>query len=87
MNERLTWSEIMEKYPDQWVGLSEVEWSGGENGGGGVVSAVVSHIGMSGDELFNIQIDTGGSTVGMYTNPLKAVGTGFPVGVIDIDIL
>ena len=26
MSERLTWEEIQEKYPDQWVGLAEVEY-------------------------------------------------------------
>ncbi len=24
--ERLTWKEIQEKYPDQWVGLTDVEY-------------------------------------------------------------
>lgn len=26
MGERMTWEEIQEKYPDQWVGLVDVEW-------------------------------------------------------------
>lgn len=26
MNEKLTWEQIQEKYPDQWVGLVEVEY-------------------------------------------------------------
>ena len=25
MEERMTWEEIQEKYPDQWVGLIDVE--------------------------------------------------------------
>ena len=26
--ERLTWAEIRVRYPEQWVGLADVEWSG-----------------------------------------------------------
>ena len=34
---RLTWEEIVEKYPDKWVGLSKIEWRNPAN----VRSAVV----------------------------------------------
>ncbi|MBR2214584.1 MAG: hypothetical protein IJ849_02360 [Selenomonadaceae bacterium] len=36
-SERLTWDEIVKKYPDKWVGLSKVDWRDGVN----VRSAVV----------------------------------------------
>ena len=39
MNERLTWDEIVEKYPDQWVGLVDVDWEDGAN----VRSAIVKY--------------------------------------------
>ena len=26
MEERLTWEEIVEKYPDQWVGMVSIDW-------------------------------------------------------------
>ena len=26
MSERLTWEEIQERYPDQWVGLADVKY-------------------------------------------------------------
>ena len=28
MTERMTWKEIQEKYPDQWVGLIDVKYIG-----------------------------------------------------------
>lgn len=37
--ERLTWEEIRERYPDQWVALSEVEYV--DDDGCNVESAVV----------------------------------------------
>ena len=39
MEKRMTWKEIEETYPDQWVGLTDVEWD--KPGGANVVSAVV----------------------------------------------
>ena len=26
MDERLTWEEIEKRYPNQWVGLTDVDW-------------------------------------------------------------
>ena len=40
---RLTWDEIVKKYPDKWVGMSDIDWEDGTN----VRSAVV--IGASDD--------------------------------------
>ncbi|MBR2216441.1 MAG: hypothetical protein IJ849_11910 [Selenomonadaceae bacterium] len=36
-NERLTWNEIAAKYPDKWVGLSQIDWEDDSN----IRSAVV----------------------------------------------
>lgn len=43
---RMTWEEIKKKYPDQWVGLSQVEWDGEAPN---VRSAVVEYVGKSRD--------------------------------------
>ena len=37
MAERLTWEQIQEKYPDQWVGLIDINWRNDAN----IESAVV----------------------------------------------
>lgn len=39
MHERLTWEEIQERYPDQWVGLVEVEYE--PNNKASIRSAVI----------------------------------------------
>ena len=39
MNERLTWKEIQDKYPDQWVGLTDVEYV--NNDGISIETAIV----------------------------------------------
>lgn len=51
--DNLTWSEIAAKYPDQWVGLTNVVR---EDDGVTVASAVVSKLGTM-DELFESQLD------------------------------
>ena len=33
MSERLTWEEIQERYPDQWVGLKKLYWHKNVEGG------------------------------------------------------
>ena len=39
MSNRLTWKEIVERYPDQWVGLVDINWKNEAN----VESAVVKY--------------------------------------------
>lgn len=63
MAKRMTWKEIQETYPDQWVGLSEVE-----NDGGGIASAVVKYTDKTDDELFDMQI-SGQDVQTIYTTP------------------
>ena len=36
-NQRMTWDEIVKKYPDKWVGLSQIDWENEAN----IRSAVV----------------------------------------------
>ena len=52
MGQRLTWEQIEKKYPDQWVGLTDIEWEDGAN----IKSAIVSYIGMSSADLLRKQI-------------------------------
>ncbi|MBR2216443.1 MAG: hypothetical protein IJ849_11920 [Selenomonadaceae bacterium] len=63
-NERLAWSEIVKKYPDKWVGMSQIEWKNDAN----VRSAVV--IGASDDgEEFMFRACDGEDVCAMYTTP------------------
>lgn len=77
MNNRLTWKEIQERYPNQWVGLTDIEYE--PDNDSTIKSAVVKYIDKAKDELTEMQIDTNGKLVGRYTTPdnvfqLGAVG-------------
>ena len=63
MNKRLSWDEIQKQYPDQWVGLTDVERDGAT-----VVSAIVKYIGKTRGELTMMQIDDD-SLYSCYTHP------------------
>ena len=65
--ERLTWHEIQEKYPDQWVGLTDVVNE--EDNYSTIKSAVVKYTGKSKSELTHMQILTKGEVIASYTNP------------------
>ena len=67
MSERLTWEQIQEKYPDQWVGLIEVEYE--PDNDATIKSAVVKYTDKSKNELTRMQIQTNGSLLGIYTTP------------------
>ena len=60
-NERLTWKEIVKKYPKQAVGLTEVEWVPGRFGE--IKSAVVSYTGETTHDLVNLQLGSKGKIV------------------------
>lgn len=47
---RMTWEEIKERYPDQWVGLVDVKYE--EDNDATIESAVVKYSDKTGDELF-----------------------------------
>lgn len=65
MGERLTWEEIKEKYPDKWVGLSQVEW---EDHAPNVKSGIVEYVGDSDDEPLSRQW-AGEDIFTLYTTP------------------
>ena len=46
-NKRMTWDEIVAKYPDKWVGLVDIDWKDGAN----VRSAVVKYTDQDADNL------------------------------------
>ena len=75
MAERLTWKQIQEKYPDQWVGLVDVQYRGDD--GISVESAVVKYTDKTKSELTRMVLK--GEIVSRHTNPeghlqLGAVG-------------
>ena len=67
MEERMTWEEIQEKYPDQWVGLIDVEYE--PNNDATIKNAVVKYADKSKYELTMMQIQTNGEILGRYTTP------------------
>lgn len=68
-NERLTWKEIEERYPDSWVGLNDVKFENDD--GANIETAIVSEIGTR-DELYDGQFSRGVQMV-TCTNPGKFV--------------
>ena len=73
MDERLTWDEIAEKYPDQWVGLIDVDWEDDAN----VRSAIVKYTDKSSSELLRLQIKDK-NLYSTYTTPDNLA----PLGVV-----
>lgn len=68
------WIYLPERYPYQWVGLSDVEWD--KPGGVNVVSAVVKYADKTEDELLDMQI-SGQDIITEYTTPQN-----FPYGQV-----
>ena len=63
---RMTWKEIVAAYPDQWVGLTDVDWKNEAT----VRSAVVKYTDKSSTELLSMQIDDNGHNLySVYTTP------------------
>lgn len=67
MGERLTWKEIQDRYPDRWVGLTEVEYE--PDNDATIRSAVVKFNDKSKSELTRMQIQSRGEILGRYTTP------------------
>lgn len=63
-NERLTWDEIVKRYPDKWVGMSKIDWEDEAN----VRSAVVLGASDDGDEFLERQF-SGDDVYTRYTTP------------------
>ena len=69
MNERMTWYQIQTLYPNQWVGLSDVEHE--PHNTSTIRSAVVLYTNKSKKELTMEQIKSKGKILARYTNPDK----------------
>ena len=67
MTERMTWPEIAKSYPNQCVGLTDVERE--PDNYSTIKSAVVLYTDRSKDDLLLEQIQTNGKIVARYTNP------------------
>lgn len=65
MTERLTWTEIQERYPDQWVGLVDVKYV--NNDGVSIESANVKYTDKPKSELTKLMLD--GEIISRYTTP------------------
>lgn len=62
---RLTWKQIQEQYPDQWVGLSDVQYVNDD--GASVESAVVKYTDKTKSELTRLVLK--GEIISRHTNP------------------
>lgn len=76
--ERLTWKEIQEKYPDQWVGLTDVEYYPDNNAT--IKSAVIKYTNMSKGELTRRMLN--GEIISRYTTPDRA----FQLGMVGVQL-
>ena len=74
MQERMIWTEIKEKYPEQWIGLADIDWENGAT----VRSAVVKYVGKNSTELLEIKFDNEPNLVVRYTSP-DSLG---PMGIL-----
>ena len=79
-NERLTWKEIEERYPDSWVGLNDIKFENDD--GANIETAIVSEIGTR-DELYDGQFSRGVQMV-TCTNPEKFVFSNWSLWLIMI---
>ena len=66
-NEPLTWAQIRERYPHQWIGVMDVETV--DETGATCELAEVIYTDRSRSELENIQFDTDGKVRAIYTTP------------------
>lgn len=62
---RLTWKQIQDQYPNQWVGLSDVQYV--DNDGISVESAVVKYADKTKSELTKMVLK--GEIISRHTNP------------------
>ena len=63
----MTWPEIAKAYPNQWVGLTDVERD--PDNYSTIKSAVVLYTNRSKDDLLLEQVQTNGKMIARYTNP------------------
>lgn len=73
---RLTWEEIQKKYPDQWVGLVEVEYEPDNNAS--IKSAIVKYTDKPKGELTQMMLN--GEIISRYTTPDNI----FQLGIVGV---
>lgn len=66
-DKHLTWKQIQEKYPNQWVGLVDIEYE--PDNDATIRYATVQYIGKDKNELTEMQIDSDGKVLARYTTP------------------
>ena len=76
MSERMTWDEIQKRFPDQWVGLVDVEWY--SDNVATVKSAIVKYTDKSKDELTMMMLR--GEIDARYTTPDNL----FQLGMVEV---
>lgn len=78
MADRMKWEEIQKKYPDQWVGLIDVEYV--DDDGISVESAVVKYTDKSKSDLTRLVLK--GEIISRYTTPDNI----FQMGMIGVQL-
>lgn len=76
MPERMTWPEIKQRYPNQWVGLTDVKWKNDSN----IESAVVKYTDKTSTELGFMQVKDD-NLISMFTTIYDDF---MPLGAISI---
>lgn len=66
-DKHLTWKQIQEKYPNQWVGLVDIEYE--PDNDATIQYATVQYIDKDKNELTEMQIDSDGKVLARYTTP------------------
>ena len=74
---RLTRKEMAERYPNQWLGLTNVKYE--DDDGVTLESADVTYTGMSSKDLLIMQIDTGCAVKAWYTDDHA-----MPLGMVEV---
>lgn len=70
-SKRMTWEEMVDAYPDQWIGIVDADVEGFT-----IRSGTVKYVGKSKGELALMQIRSD-DLIGVYTTPdnLASIGT------------
>ena len=75
MPTRLTWEQIKQQYPDQWLGLTDVERSNAST----VKSAVVAYPNLTKNQALKLAFDSNGKIVARTTKD-----GGLSIGVVSL---
>lgn len=80
MEERLTWKEIVEKYPKQWVGLKDVKFV--DDDGVNVESAIVVYSGLPKFEMTKIAL----TQDEIFIDHTDMDNSGLSLGILEINL-